>query len=71
MPKYTHHYIRVNEKGPFGKTVARVDVGDYNKVGRNKVWDRLDEKYGTENHISCYERTQFEMSCFEKDLSGL
>jgi len=65
---YKNKYLRVREKpNNYGKTVCRVDVGHFNKKGREAEWDRLDAKYPTSIYISCYEQTNDSLPCFEND----
>lgn len=66
MPKYEFKYLKVREKiNGWGKIVCRVDVNHLNKKGREIEWDRLDAKYPKEHYISCYEKTEISMRCFE------
>lgn len=67
MPKYKYNYLKVCEKGPYGRIICRMDVNHLNKRGINAEWDKLDKKYPPSAFASCLESTQVEMECFELD----
>lgn len=64
--KYEFKYLKVREKiNGWGRVVCRVDVNHLNKTGREAEWDRLDAKYPSDKYISCYERSEQSLPCFE------
>lgn len=68
--RYPYRYLKVTERpANMGRVVARVDVNHLNKKGINTEWDRLDLKFPTREYISCFEQTQLEMPCFEKNIT--
>lgn len=70
--KYKFKYLRVRVKPHrLGLTVARVDVSHLNKKERDAEWDRLDKKFSPEKYISCFEKVNWELPCFEKELNEI